>query len=200
MFFVWNYLHNLIFLTINDKKATIYIISFLHAFFIVLCSTISLVLYDITYFTIIMSISYFIHDLKHSKFIFILHHILSIILLISFFYHDQYVHHINLFLFFGEITGVMQNYMFIHKQNMTNKQFNRKFLLFFKFYAYSFFICRLIIIPFILSIFIYKIEETYYKNFLIFSFIIFTCGNLYWIKGQRSMYKNMCINTQDKTN
>ena len=111
--------------------------------------------------------------------------------------NENYYYYANLLLLIAELTGPLQNYFFamktIYGDKMKN-EFNKKYINLFKLYSKLFFICRLMLVPFITVKFMLVIEENSYFLFLPIISSCITVGSAFWLRGQNKMIKRMEFN------
>jgi hypothetical protein len=146
----------------------------------------------------LFSLTYFLHDCLYcwTDPIFLCHHLCSIcmILMTRYLGNEDYNYMSNLLVIFAEITAIPQNHFFLMKAVYGDErkvEFNSKYYGEFKLFSLSFKICRLFIIPTILTIFLFKIKEKFYFWTLLVNCLAIICGSIYWLRGQKKLLQRM---------
>ncbi len=147
-----------------------------------------------------LSLTYFFHDCLYcyKDPIFLCHHICSIFLISATRYlaNNYYNFWSTLLMIVAEITAIPQNHFFLMKSiyGETRKaEFNEKYYTEFKLFTDSFRVCRLVIIPALMTAFLLQVEESFYFWTLFINSVAIIGGSIYWVKGQKRMLLRMLI-------
>jgi hypothetical protein len=95
---------------------------------------------------------------------------------------------------FAEVTAIPQNHFFLMKSiygEARKVEFNEKYYREFKLFTGCFRVCRLVIIPTLMVMFLIQVEESFYFWTLLINSVAIILGSIYWVKGQKKMLLRM---------
>ncbi len=162
---------------------------------------------DVIAYPHLFSMSYFIYDTFQilNEPIYAVHHVCSVMMLGMTYWlqNEDYYQFANLLMILAENTAIFQNYYFLKKcqYGVERKvEFNQEYLGLFEFYSNLFTICRLVLIPMVLIVFLLIIEEMLYFWLIGILSSLIIVGSLYWLYGQRRMIARIKYTFSQNTN
>ena len=138
------------------------------------------------------SLFYFLYDthwcIYYKSYLYLVHHIVCIFILIYSFYLQQYGNLISITFFFGEISGPLFNIVKILEK------YNYKTQLVFIIFASIFIFIRFIITPLVLIYLFIFLDNIRDKYIFLLCGILLLIGSISWVKGQFNYIKYNIVN------
>ncbi len=201
---IWHFYHKSIKMLFpgTDNRSYANAVSITHSVIVTSMSTIFLFIGcedEITNgYLYLFSLTYFVYDLCNclDDKLFIVHHLIGITILLSssFFFTPEYSRYTNLMIIISEVTNPCQNFFFLMKNaygENHKKEFYTRYMGLFVVFSSSFAVCRLLLAPLTIYLFISIIKEKIYYYTIFSCAILIIVGSAVWLKGQRNMISKM---------